>query len=67
MTKQPTDNDRYGPDRLLADEVFSLPEKERKSYLKNMEVQERSRLIGQVFLRNLNENVRNEELRITND
>jgi hypothetical protein len=34
MTKQPTDNDRYGPDRLLADEVFSLPEKERKSYLK---------------------------------
>jgi hypothetical protein len=64
MIEQRNDNYCYGPDRLLADEVFSLPERKRKSYLKNMEVKELSRLIQHSFLKNLNSNVKREmELR----
>jgi hypothetical protein len=60
MIEQPNESHRYGLDRLLADEVFSLPERERKSYLKNMEAKELSRLIRHSFLRNLNSNVKRE-------
>lgn len=64
MKEQPKDNDRYGSDLLLVDEVLSLPERERKSYLKNMEAKELSRLIQHSFLKNLNGNVKREmELR----
>jgi hypothetical protein len=58
MKEKPKDNDRYGQDLLLINEVFSLPEKERKSYLKNMKAKELSRLIQHSFLGNLNSNVK---------